>query len=270
MPLDSDDEVSGGAFGGLTALYGFDDGILRAAGGDAEAVAGDADGLMVAGVDGEAQEAILLGGLFMGEEGAEERRRDDGGGVGDGYGFACGVVDGHGGEVLDEGSAAPDVEGLQAEADGEDGLVEVMGVLNEELVYIFAGGVGGAALGDGVLAVLLGVDVGGAAGEEDGLAGVDEVGCFGGGGGEGDRDWLAAAALDGGSVLGPGLTVVFEVGAGGDGDGYAGFHAASDDTASAKKGVTAIRMIKADKRGLSLSVPRGTYLSLLSFAVLSF
>ena len=85
--------------------------------------------------------------------------------VGDGDGFAGGVVDGDGGEVLEEGAAAPDVEGLEAEADGEDGLVEVVGVLEEEFVDVFAGGVGGGALGDGVVAVFLRVDVGGGAGE---------------------------------------------------------------------------------------------------------
>ena len=65
VPLNAEDEV-GVAFGGLAALYGFDDGVLRAAGGDAEAVAGDRDGLMMAGVDGETEESVLLGGFFGG------------------------------------------------------------------------------------------------------------------------------------------------------------------------------------------------------------
>src|SRR6266478_3149269 len=47
MPLNAEDEVGGGAFAGLTAFDGFDDGVLRAAGGDAESVAGNADGLVV-------------------------------------------------------------------------------------------------------------------------------------------------------------------------------------------------------------------------------
>lgn len=134
------------------------------------------------------------------------------------------MVDRHRDEMLDEGSAAPDVEGLGAEADGEDGFVEVVGVLDEEFIDVFAGGVGGAALRDGVLAVFLGVYVGGTAGEEDALAGVDEVSGFAGGGVEGDFDGFAAGAGDGFGVLGPGFAVVFEIGAGGDGDGYAGLH----------------------------------------------
>ena len=157
VPLDAEDEMGGGVGGVLAAFDGFDDGVLGAAGGDAEAVAGDADGLVVGGVDGEAEEAVLRGGFFGGNDGAEEGVGGDGGGVGDGDRFSGGVIDWHGGEVLDEGSAAPDVEGLDAEADGEDGLVEVVGVLDEELIYIFAGGVGGVALGDGVVAVLLGL-----------------------------------------------------------------------------------------------------------------
>ena len=131
--------MGGGAFGGLAAFDGFDDSVLRAAGGDAEAVAGDADGLVVAGVDGEAEEAVLFGGFFGGEERAEEGFGRDGGSVGYGYGAAGGVIDGQEAEVLDEGSAAPDVEDLDAEADGEDGLVEVVGVLEEEFVDVFAG-----------------------------------------------------------------------------------------------------------------------------------
>jgi hypothetical protein len=78
--------------------------------------------------------------------------------------------------VLNEGAAAPDVEGLGALADGEDGFVEIEGVLDEELVYGGAVGVGAFALGDGGLAVFLGVDVGGAAGEEDSVAGGEDFG----------------------------------------------------------------------------------------------
>jgi hypothetical protein len=73
VPLDSEDIVGGSAFSGLTAFNCFDDGVLRAAGGDAETVAGDADGLVVAGVDGQAEEAVLFGCLFGVEGGAEER-----------------------------------------------------------------------------------------------------------------------------------------------------------------------------------------------------
>src|SRR5271155_3309873 len=79
MPLDAEDEVGGGAFGSLAAFDGFDDCVLRAAGGDAEAIARDADGLVVAGVDGEAKEAALLGGFAWSEDCAEEGFGRDGG-----------------------------------------------------------------------------------------------------------------------------------------------------------------------------------------------
>ncbi len=217
MPLDAEDEVGGGAFGGLAAFDGFDDGVLRAAGGDAESVAVNADGLMVAGVDGETKEVVLFGGLVGCEESAEERFGCDGRVVGDGDFAAGGVIDREWAEVLNEGATAPDVEELDAEADGEDGFVEVVGVLEEEFIDVFARVVGGGALGDGILAVFVGVDVGGAAGEEDGLAGVDEVRNGDGCGEERDLDWLAAATLDTGCVLRPGALVVGDVGAGGMG-----------------------------------------------------
>jgi hypothetical protein len=175
VPLDTEDEVGCGAFGSLAAFDSFDDGVLGAAGGDAEAVAGDADGLMVAGIDGEAEEVVLLGGLFGGEEGAEQGLGRSGDGVGDGYFAACRVVDGEWGEVLNERAPAPDVEDLNAKADGEDGLVEIVGVLEEELIDVFARAVGGSTLGDRILTVLLGVYVGWTAGEKDGLTGVDQV-----------------------------------------------------------------------------------------------
>ena len=130
-----------------------------------------------------------------GDDGAEEGVGGDGGGVGDGDAAAGGVVDGEDAEVLYQGSAAPDVEELDAEADREDGLVEVVGVLNEEFIYVFAALVGGRALGNGVLAVFVWVDVRRAAGKEDGLAGVDEICDLRGGRDEGDFDGLAAATV---------------------------------------------------------------------------
>src|SRR5258707_8910162 len=84
VPLDAEAEVGGGAFGGLAAFDGFNDGVLGAAGGDAEAVARDAYGLMVAGVDGQAEEVVLLGGFVRGDEGAEKGFGRGGRGVGDG------------------------------------------------------------------------------------------------------------------------------------------------------------------------------------------
>jgi len=144
--------------------------------------------------------------------------------VGDGDSGAGGVVDGHGHEVLDQRSTAPDIEHLRAEADGEDGLMQVVRVLQEELVDVFPGGVGGIGFGLGELAVLLRVDVGGRAGEQDGLAGGDEFGCRGGWVGERDFDGSAAGLGDRGGVLRPGLAIVFVVGGGGDRDGDAGRH----------------------------------------------
>ena len=54
------------------------------------------------------------------------------------------MVYGHHGEVLQQRSTAPDVQDLYAKADREDGFVEVMRVLDEEFVDVFAGVVGGS------------------------------------------------------------------------------------------------------------------------------
>jgi hypothetical protein len=91
--------------------------------------------------------------------------------VGDCDGAAGAVVDRHGREVLHQRAAAVDVERLRAEADAEQRLGEALGVLEQEGVNGLAGGVGRVALGDGVLAVAGGGDVGRAAGEQDALTG---------------------------------------------------------------------------------------------------
>ncbi len=60
VPLDAQDKVRRGSFAGLAALYRFDDTVLWASSGDAKAVSGDADRLVVAGVDGEAKKVVLF------------------------------------------------------------------------------------------------------------------------------------------------------------------------------------------------------------------
>src|SRR5580698_8676077 len=64
MPLHADDEWAAAALG--RAFDGFDDAVLAAAGGDAHAVAGNPDGLVVAGVDGQAEKAVAFGCVFRG------------------------------------------------------------------------------------------------------------------------------------------------------------------------------------------------------------
>jgi hypothetical protein len=93
MPLESDDKVSECAFCGLPSFYSLDHGVLRAAGGDSEAVAGHSDGLVVAGVDGKAEVAVLFGCLVRDDKGTKEGGWGDGGGMSDGNAAACGMID---------------------------------------------------------------------------------------------------------------------------------------------------------------------------------
>jgi hypothetical protein len=144
--------------------------------------------------------------------------------VGYRYASASSVVDGENRKILHQGAASPDVEELQAEADREDGFIEVVGVLDEEFIDILPGAVGWRALGNRLLPVLLWVDVGGTPWEEDGLAGVDEIGDGGGGGVDWNFDWKAATSLNGCGVLRPGALVIGEVSARRDGNSDAGLH----------------------------------------------
>ncbi len=188
MPLHGKETEAGG-WGGLD---GFDDCVLRAPRGDAEAVTGSGDGLVMRGVDREAGISVVQGGLAKGEERGKGGVGGDGRGVGDGDGWAGRVVDGEDAEVLVEGAAAPGVDGLKAEADAEDRFAESLRVFEKEEVGGFAGGIGRGGGGVGLLPVAAGIDVGGRAGEEDGGAGLSEGLLLRGGGGEGDLDGEAA------------------------------------------------------------------------------
>src|SRR5690242_17292581 len=59
-------------------------------------------------------------------------------------------------QVLNQGPAAPDVPGLKAIADSEERLVQVGGVLHQELVDGLPPWVGGATFRDALLAILFG------------------------------------------------------------------------------------------------------------------
>ena len=224
VPLEAEDEVGVGVVGALSAFDGLDDGVLRAAGGDVQAVAGDGEGLVVAGVDGQAEKAVLFGGFVLGDEAAEQGIRRDRRGVGDCDGAAGGVVHGHGSEVLDEGSAAPDVERLHAEADGEQGFMQVVGVLEEQFVDGLAAGSAGADSGSGSWPYFWGLTSAPLPGSRmpwqllmrSATAAWGEV--------ERDLHRFSAGALDRIGVLRPGALAVGEVSAVGDGDGDAGLH----------------------------------------------
>ena len=123
-----------------------------------------------------------------------------------------GVQDG--GQVLNEGAVAPDVEILHALADAEDGFMEVEGVLEEQLVDRGARGVGGIAGGDRSFAVALGVGVETAAGKENAVGGGEEFGDAIGALVEGDDDGDGAGGVERGDVGREGSLVVFGVAGG--------------------------------------------------------
>src|SRR5437899_7510186 len=84
VPLDAENKVGGGAFRGLAPFDGLDNGVLRAASRDAESVAVDSNSLMVAGVDRQAKEVVLLRRFLGGEKRAEKRFGRGSRSVGDG------------------------------------------------------------------------------------------------------------------------------------------------------------------------------------------
>jgi len=104
----------------------------------------------------------------------------------------------HGGfDVLDEGSATPDIERLRAVTDGEDGLAHVVRVLKKKLVDVVTRGIRRSGLGMRRLAVLLRINVGGRAGEENAITGLGKLRRFHVGEIERDDDGLTACGGNG-------------------------------------------------------------------------
>ena len=120
-----------------------------------------------------------------------------------------GVEDGF--EILNEGAVAPDIEGLCAVADGEDGFVEIEGVLEQELVDGGSGSVGRAAGGDGFFTVALRGDVEATAGKKDTLDTSEKASDAIGGFVERNDHGVGAGRLEGGDVLREGALVVLGI-----------------------------------------------------------
>jgi hypothetical protein len=127
MPLDTEDEVLAGI-----KFDGFDNAIVGREGGHLQAVAGCLDRLMVAGVDLRIREITARN--QSGEAGA----RDNPHGMGIDHIGTRAMING-GGEVLRQRTVAPYIQALNTVADRQDRLVEVEGVLQEQLVDGSAG-----------------------------------------------------------------------------------------------------------------------------------
>jgi hypothetical protein len=179
---------------------------------------------MMAGVDWKLAESILNGSLSRCQKAADD-------GVGDydrsmGYGnvAASGVVYRDRIQVLNQGSPTPDVQGLRSEADGEQGLIEVVSVLDEKLIDVFTSRIGRVALGNGFMPELLRVYVCRRSRKKNALAGVDQVRGLAGSCVQRYLDRLTSGSVYGLSVLAPGSDVVFRIVTGGDGDGDSRSH----------------------------------------------
>jgi hypothetical protein len=199
----------------LPAFYRLYYSILGAPCHDPEAISGDSDCLVVAGVDGKPQEAFLLRNLG-GDDLTQCRFRDHSRDMGHGDGAPGGMIDRHGGEILNQGSSAPDIQRLGSETDGQEGLIEVMGILDQEFVNVLTRWIGGIALRNRILAVLLWVYIRRRAGKQNPMAGVDEVYCLARCGIERDLHGISTGAANRLCILGPGASVVLRISAGRD------------------------------------------------------
>ena len=164
---------------------------------------------------GRRRKSSCFGGLLRRQKRAEKRLRRGRRSVGDGDLAASRVIHGKNGQILHQRPAAPDVQNLDTEANRKERLVEIVGILKKKLIDIFASAVRRCALGHGILPVLVRVDVRGAAGKKNALAGINQVGDLNGRRVERNLDRLAATAFDSNRVLRPRALIVVDVGAGG-------------------------------------------------------
>ena len=89
---------------------------------------------------------------------------------------AAGTVIHAGLEILHELAVPPDIHGLGAVADSQDGLAKIEGVLEEKFVHRGSGGVGLAAFWNPLFSITLWVHVESAAGEQNALHSGEQLG----------------------------------------------------------------------------------------------
>jgi hypothetical protein len=169
MPLDGYDKMRGAVeLDGLNHIVGRGDGA------DDESIADGADGLMMTGIDRcfEPVSGNKQGGR---QHCCEPRSWGDMDGMGI-ENFPAGVVIDRCRQVLNQRAIPPDIEALQTGADGEDRLMEVKGVLQQELVDGGAGRISGTAFRDTGVTVSFRVNVVATAWKQDPLNGEENAG----------------------------------------------------------------------------------------------
>ncbi len=123
---------------------------------------------------------------------------------------------------------------LGAVADGEDGLAHVVRVLQQQLVEVVARRIGRGGAGMRRLAVLLRIDIGGRAGEQNAVAGFGKLRGFDVGEVERDHDGLAAGAGHRVHILGQSARGVLRIRVG-NGDGDARLHGVDGNAGGARR-----------------------------------
>jgi hypothetical protein len=211
MPLHTYNKVRGGV-----ELYGFDDAIQRRDGSDEQVVARGPNGL-VAGVH------LRQGPFGEWNQPGKSRSRSDSGWVGI-HDRATGAMIHLGLYVLNQGAVAPDIEGLGAVADGEDGLLEVEGVLKQDFIDSGTSWVGWAALRNWIFAKSSWVDIETTAGQQDALNAAKESDYAILALVQRNNDWGHAHGVEGGKIGRQRTLVVFCVAAGWFRDGYVERH----------------------------------------------
>ncbi len=137
-------------------------------------------------------------------------------------------------DVLDQRAVAPDVQRLRAVADGEDGLAHVVRVLQKQLIDVVARRIGRGGAGMRRLAVLLRIDIGGRAGEQNAVAGFGKLHGFHVGEVERDHHRLAAGAGHGVHIVGQSARGVLRIRVG-NGNGNARLHGVDGNAGRARR-----------------------------------
>jgi hypothetical protein len=203
MPLDGYNEMRG-----AIQLNSFNHVVFRGDCADEEVVSYSVDGLVMTRVDLNFQPVAGR------EQSGKPRFGVDAHRMGIENGAARAVID-RCSEVLNQTAIEPDIETLQTRADGEDGLVQIEGVLQQELVDGCAGGIGWAAFGYTGFAISLRVNIVATTGKQDALNTEKDAGHAGLALMERHKNGRHSGGMKGGQIRRERALIVGGIGAGG-------------------------------------------------------
>lgn len=226
MPLNAEQKRGRRPFLDGLPLESFDHAIVGASRHNSQALPRTRNGLVVTCVDRQTEIAGLLKRLTSGQQVAQQTSGRDEYCMGDGNFFPGRMVHRKGQQILHQGPSVPHVQGLQAEADAQQGFALLYGMFDEQIVAHFPEHIRSRRLRIGCNTVSGGAKIGWAPGQKKTLhikeKTVNLPGLL-----YRQANWLTTSEADRMGVLWPGTPVVLRIAGGRDRNGDTRHHASS-------------------------------------------